>query len=279
VKLGPSSLSAAAALAVFAGCGQPPATRDDVGVLTVPASYHQASITGGHLAHVGTRLADGGTIACRNCHDVDVKGLGEPGLESCKTCHEDPSGFRHGVDAGLADAGQVTCVSCHPFWVRKGDQPLTPWVCLDCHRRPQGTKRNVEIHDAACFFCHRPHRAPFTRPPDCVVCHQVGLVHGAKGDTVAQTCMKCHEQHRPAAEATRECVACHTPAELQGLHAEKKHQACADCHAAHTRKPGSQRAVCLSCHKEQVNHEPKAERCTGCHLFEAPKNAPVQPKK
>lgn len=510
-------LLAAAAVLLWGCGGLSSGAPADGGVLIVPASYHEASVTGGHVKHVGQPRPDGGNIACRDCHDVDVKGFEDPGLGACKSCHEDQAGYHHTADAGLADGGQVTCMSCHPFWVRQGAQPLTPWICQDCHREAQGQKREVEAHASACFFCHQPHREPFTRPPDCVVCHEVGLVHGAKGDTVAQTCMKCHEQHRPAAEATKVCVACHsdekeqktaatrvtekalfkghgscgachkphrfaknevkaceachknqpvlakglspkahptcvschaphaanqppktceschkdipathpvTPelpacmschpvhqelprgvavkdceschkeaefqavvhgkddkgqplscsschkphqyfvkkgdqasckechgpiltatakvkkqghakcadchaglphkpadspkgctechkdkpstgkghvkcldchekhdgstekgcvachklAELEGLHAEKKHQTCGDCHTVHSRKPGYQRDGCLACHKEQVNHEPKAERCTGCHLFEEPTSPPVQKK-
>lgn len=277
-------------IAVLAGCGMMPAqtTNLDGGIIIVPQSYHQAMETGGHVAHVGSLAPDGGTIACRDCHDVDVKGFENPGLDSCKTCHAAKVGFHHGGDAGLPDGGQVTCLSCHPFWVRQGDVPVTNWVCLRCHSQPMGTKKAIQVHDAACFFCHEPHRDPFTKPPDCTVCHNdIGLVHGAKGATVAETCMKCHEQHSVAAEATKECVACHSDPKEQKkpstIVTEKAlfksgHKSCGSCHKPH-RFAKNEVKACESCHSKQPvlarGVTPKAHvACVNCHQPHAPMSPP-----
>jgi hypothetical protein len=272
------------------GCGVllPPPTNPDGGILIVPRSYHQAMETGGHVAHVGAAAPDGGIVACRACHDVDAKGFEAPGLESCRTCHAANASFHHGADAGLPDGGQVSCLSCHPFWVREGARPLTNWVCLDCHAQPMGVKKAVRVHDTACFFCHQPHREPFTRPPDCTACHdRIGLAHGAKGATVAETCMTCHEQHSAASEATKACLACHSnpreqrrPATLitQQALLDEGHTSCGSCHRPH-RFAKAEVKPCESCH---TNHPvlakgatPKAHvSCIGCHPPHAPKSPP-----
>lgn len=279
----------AAAVVALSGCGELPqlSKAQDGATWIVPASYHRAAETGGHVRHVGAPAPDGGTIACRDCHAVDQQGFENPGLESCRTCHEKNAGFHHGGDAGLPDGGAITCLSCHPFWVRDGDLPVTNWVCLNCHAQPLGKKRAVEVHGAACFFCHEPHREPFTRPPDCVVCHdKIGLVHGAKAETVAQTCMKCHEQHSPAAEATKACVACHSDPKEQKKPATivtekalfKGHQSCGRCHLPHKFGKGEVKS-CESCHSKQPvlakGVTPRAHvACTNCHQQHAANQPP-----
>ena len=105
----------ALALGLFASACGPWSERPDGGAVIVPASYKQAAEGGGHLAHVGASLPDGGLIACAACHDLANDGFLSPGLAGCKTCHADRAGFHHGGDAGLPDGGQVSCTSCHPF--------------------------------------------------------------------------------------------------------------------------------------------------------------------
>lgn len=271
---------ACCALLALGACGELPelSKTQDGDVWIVPESYHRASVTGGHVAHVGAHAPDGGVIACRDCHEVDVRGFKEPGLGACRSCHEHNAGFHHGGDAGLADGGALTCLSCHPFWVREGDPPVTNWVCLNCHAQPQGQKRAIEVHEAACFYCHVPHRDPLTQPPDCVVCHdKVGLVHGAKAGTGVTTCMQCHEQHTRAEAATKGCLECHSNPKEQKRAATlvtakaltKGHESCGDCHVPHKFRRGEVKA-CEGCHSKQPvlakGTSPKAHAaCTGCH--------------
>lgn len=276
-------------LLTLAGCGLLPApTNPDGGIAVVPPSYHRAMQTGGHSKHVGATQPDGGTVACRACHDVDRDGFANPSLSTCASCHETEGGFHHGNDARLPDGGAVTCLSCHPFWVREGPLPNTNWVCLDCHQEPMGTKRAARVHDTACFFCHRPHQTPFTKPTDCTVCHDgIGLLHGASGPTVAATCMTCHEQHTRAVEATGACLECHSDAKRQkrASHVvtaqaifEGGHEGCGSCHAPHRFAKADVKA-CESCHE---NHPvlargvtPKAHAaCTDCHQPHAAKAPP-----
>lgn len=283
-----------AGVLVAAACGvMPELSASGDASLIVPARYHQAMNATGHVTHVGKENPDGGKrVACRACHDLEKDGFKNPGPGICKTCHEANSTFHHGGDAGFTlDGGaraEVTCLTCHPFDVVNGQPPpITPWICLDCHDRPQNQKVAVEAHQSACFYCHQPHRAEFTQPTECTICHQIGLAHGAKGDSVAKSCMKCHEQHRPAAEASKECVACHsdekeqkkkssvvTKAALFEEHG-KGHKSCGSCHLPHK---FDKKAVktCTACHKDQVvlalGATPKTHTtCMSCHAPHAGK--------
>jgi hypothetical protein len=46
-----------------------------------------------------------------------------------------------------------------------------------------------------------------------------------------------------------------------------QHAPCATCHRSHETAPRSDRATCLSCHRDRVQHEPAAATCAGCHPF------------
>lgn len=265
-------------LLAASACGVALQHGDSGGPVIVPGDYRLAAASGGHLAHVGAPAPDGGSIRCGECHAIGTDGFKAPDLRICAECHAARAEFHHGADAGLSDGGQVSCLTCHPFLAREGQLFLeSPWECLDCHARPQGTKQAIEVHGAGCSYCHEPHREPLTQPVDCVVCHAAGLLHGAKGDTIAQTCMKCHDQHRPAAEATRVCLGCHSDEKVQKRPAARVtsaalfrgHGSCGACHIAH-RFSKKEVKPCTQCHdKVQVlalGKTPKTHvRCAECH--------------
>jgi hypothetical protein len=266
-----------------------PAPSTDGGILIVPAAYREAMNSGGHFKHVGRHREDAGArIACRDCHDLDKKGFESPQAEPCQSCHEGRAGFHHGVgDGGMPDGGALTCLTCHPFAVRDGKKPITPWICLDCHADPMGTKVAVRAHEAACFFCHQPHRTPFTVPTECTVCHAETLAHGAqKGKSVVESCMACHDRHTPAADATRHCVSCHSDTAAQKSKNTivteralfKGHPSCGACHKPHKFSKVDAKP-CVACHDDRpvlaraylstVKGNPKKSaghaRCTDCH--------------
>lgn len=266
------------------------ADAGDGGILNVPESYHEAMNSGGHLKHVGLMRSDAGTrIACRSCHELDTKGFESPETAPCKACHEERASFHHGPSDGgtLPDGGLLTCLTCHPFAVREGKKPLTPWICLDCHTNPIGNKVAVRAHEAACFFCHQPHRTPFTQPTECTVCHSETLAHGAQKDkTIAESCMTCHDRHTPAVEASKHCVTCHSDPAAQKQKRTlitqqalfKGHPSCGACHKPH-RFAKTDVKPCVQCHEDRpvlaraflatVKNNPKKAaghgRCIDCH--------------
>lgn len=260
----------------------------DASLLIVPESYHRAMNAGGHVSHVGRARDGGALIACRDCHALEDAGFASPSATPCRRCHEAQGGFTHGhADAGMPDAGAVSCLSCHPFGEqRRGRAFVTPWLCLDCHDRPQGTRVAVEVHRLACAFCHQPHGEPFTQPTECTTCHAVGLAHGAKGATPAETCMKCHEPHRRAQKASAECLTCHSDAKVTqrpAAHVTSQalfdgHPGCGSCHRPH-RFVRRDVKDCASCHEGQpvlaALVTPKAHAaCTDCHPPHAPRSPP-----
>ena len=281
------SLLCALALGAAAGCGLIPPGPDG-GALIVPSSYKLAAEGGGHKAHVGAALADGGLIACGACHDLGKDGFLALGLTRCGDCHAERAGFHHGGDAGLPDGGHVSCTSCHPFLAPvTRELPLSPWECIGCHQEPMGSKQPIKVHGAACSYCHEPHRTPFTQPTECTACHPVDLVHGAPKQTVAQTCMGCHQQHRPAVEATPACLACHSDRSKQksakavvtlAALLPQGHVSCGSCHKPH-RFSAKEVKGCTLCHADKPvlaqATNPKAHpECKSCHLPHDPKAEP-----
>jgi hypothetical protein len=93
---------------------------------------------------------------------------------------------------------------------------------------------------------------------------------------VEKTCASCHADHHAA---TRSCTSCHPSA--RATHTRELHVAgCAGsgCHVRETTAAVTPaRAVCLSCHQEQVAHKPGRE-CAPCHLSAwRPSAAPAGP--
>jgi hypothetical protein len=273
-------------LAGLTACEFPEITagKTDASILLVPDSYHDARLATGHLVH----LRGEKKIACHECHDVENKGFASPGAAGCVKCHEAQKTFHHGMDAGtvLPDGGEpkeVNCLSCHAFMTHEGLQAFkTPWACLDCHAKPQGTKHEITVHTHNCQQCHVPHRSPITEPAACTDCHDVSLKHGAKGTTIADTCMKCHEHHQPAAKATAKCLECHEKSTMEPAgHVtdkailEKGHTSCGACHQPHAFVK-SQVKPCISCHEDKPMLAPEKHKgCVTCHN---PHDAKAPPK-
>lgn len=181
---------------------------------------------------------------------------------------------------------QLPCLTCHA--TRTGHGRLTfaaPRGCQLCH------------HDAAatstCATCHQPDErtaartvsigvtvgdhAPRQRPVSfehekhgelrCVECHSTPVTLAAA--PAARACASCHTaHHRPAGR----CTACHGPAEPRAAHATlpDAHVACDACHTeAVVGMLTPDRALCLTCHAEQADHQPGGE-CSTCHLLATP---------
>jgi len=185
-------------------------------------------------------------VACAECH-TEMRGHETHTSTACADCHTPPepaataapaecAGCHHAPDVGL------TCSHCHTDPVSARSVP-SAFAIAD---RPAETRR--------LSFDHGVHARV-----ECRSCHSGGSA------LAAVPCTTCHaDHHRPAAD----CAACHAPFPL-ATHDVSAHLACtgAGCHTASSAwEPPRSRAVCLSCHREQVDHEPGGD-CRSCHVL------------
>jgi hypothetical protein len=183
---------------------------------------------------------------------------------------------------------EVACTQCHSTERAHGALIVTSIrECRECHHVPPTP--------APCASCHRPgefmatsHRVPqrfqLTAGPDrtrqlpfthaghdgiaCADCHGPTPTRA-----VTVQCTGCHEQHH---EPTRTCISCHVtpPADA---HDVASHLTCAGS-GCHTPVPFQgvprTRNLCLSCHQDQVDHEPGGN-CADCHPVPRPGTASI----
>lgn len=234
---------------------------------------------------------------CVGCHDIHPERAARPELaRTCSSCHV----------AAASDqafhAGTTDCQSCHP---PHGAAAAPTRTCTGCHVRQVFQLTGHPGH-SRCEGCHEPHRPG--RPVDCATCHTAQATtapaghadcsscheqhtrgrraacascHAEKTATphmaVVDGCLDCHRPHGPGGSPSpRNCQSCHDPTALPSLHRIEKHQSCTDCHGVHQPTvPG--RDVCLACHTEQIDHEPAAATCNGCHPFGSDPASAVRP--
>jgi hypothetical protein len=212
---------------------------------------------------VASDTAQHGGVACKQCHPKHDFGLKEVGAPLCRSCHTaPPKAGKLLLTATRVDPveGHEKCRDCH---VESAHTPKAdPAACAKCHE-PE-VKTMTKGHEA-CTECHAPHEGKVGK--DCQTCHTDKLTGRHKKDL--PNCKQCHRSHGPeGTEAPKACTSCHDQA-LPGLHALKDHNACANCHGFHDKGPRRGRSSCITeCHQEQLNHEPAAASCVGCHPFE-----------
>lgn len=214
-------------------------------------------------------------IACARCHAAQQRETQAPphdGHAKCLGCH-----IGHPHDAELPPTacstchrdvhprkGHAQCTSCH------APHPGTPLAqavsCKSCHAVEHATATRQPAH-ADCLTCHAPHDGGKLAAADCKGCHAPKAAQG-HGE-LPGGCAACHGVHAPQGLlATPSCTSCHAPSALPGLHQMPEHRACAKCHTgAHQEPPFATRAICTSCHTQQMNHVPEARLCNGCHVF------------
>lgn len=269
-------LIAASVAGLVACSGTTPAEHDSSGLLIVPGGYRVARPAPGHQQHLMTGVlhVDGGVVdtgskqvLCRDCHAIGDAGFSTPPPEICTSCHQDQQKQHHPFDGGV-----TSCLTCHPFMAKTVPARFEKWTCFECHEKPQGSHPAIQVHQAQCEACHKPHEQPFTQAAECTTCHEVKLSHGAKGTTLAEKCMNCHPHHSEASVASGQCVTCHTkdtmraPARVSPQALFKPgHVGCGSCHVAH-RFDAQVVKPCESCHRGQkVLAEWSHDRCTDCH--------------
>lgn len=239
-----------------AGCHPQHEWRGQLTVVRTCAGKDCHAVAGETAFHSGVDCKD-----CHPKHEYAVEGLDK---SFCNKCHGTP---RKGKDKDTT-ATQVTPVSghdeCKDCHEKGAHAPRTkPVACASCHedQKAQMTKGHED-----CAQCHQPHEGSVQK--DCKSCHDDKLLgrHTAKE---TRDCATCHRPHGPdGVTEPKACKSCHEDA-LPGLHSIKDHGRCDDCHGFHDKAPRRGRTTCLgSCHQDQVDHEPTAKSCAGCHPFE-----------
>ncbi|HSM07207.1 MAG TPA: cytochrome c3 family protein [Longimicrobiales bacterium] len=201
-----------------------------------------------HEPHAGVRCATCHTgvqghslhaaVGCAECHPSPegVEAVGTPSEEGCLTCHHLRQSAR-------------SCVDCHgdlPGRVFQVDQRLDLSVTIEPITRTLAFDHGWH-RDRACATCHTP-------TPRAIV--SIG-------------CGDCHDAHH---RAESDCAGCHEPSPLD--HDETVHRGCTGtgCHGPVAAALPTSRSFCLTCHRDQVDHEPGGD-CSTCHLFESSRTA------
>jgi hypothetical protein len=209
---------------------------------------HQAIAASDNGAHAGGQ-------SCTNCHKPHTFPA-PPRGELCASCHA-PETRLTAVSRGHQD-----CVSCHGASAhRLAGAP----ACATCHAKEASS---APAGHRECQSCHEPHSGGMTtRGAACTTCHENKL--GASHGSTQGGCASCHRPHGPSGvPSPPACVTCHQPSALPALHAVSSHAKCSTCHTSHG-PPRSDRATCTTgCHANRKDHQPAAQVCTGCHVFE-----------
>jgi nitrate/TMAO reductase-like tetraheme cytochrome c subunit len=174
---------------------------------------------------------------------------------ACKTCHETADG--HGV---VKTAAVSNCGGCH-------HSARNVARCTACHAVGKLTRTFTRTFDAklsvadtprpkALTFAHSTHNAV-----DCRSCHK-----NAARMRAVTSCTSCHEDHHTE---LRTCTTCHSNVNKVKEHNREVHLTCTGSGCHQTTVDGSlqtQRNVCLTCHTDQVDHEPAGD-CANCHMI------------
>lgn len=195
----------------------------------------------------------------------------------CSVCHTDPAGSATGVFPHAAHVEAVECRECHGSESAHGGLTVSVQAdCMTCHHAPTQT--------AGCDACHaasslesplevalRLQVATVQKRRDVAFQHSehVGIdcldCHSRANPTQVVECGSCHQDHHTDGRAG--CAQCHAVAPA-GIHTRAVHTGCRDagCHAGpDVLIPVSERATCLVCHVDQVDHEADGT-CASCHL-------------
>ncbi len=187
--------------------------------------------------------------------------------------------FEHARHRSLA------CLTCHRV---QGSSRLTfeaPRGCQICHHQAPEQSRCATCHEAGELTATTAHQVAVavrghesrTRPVSfrhethrdlaCTACHTAGV--GLATPDSVRACAACHDDHHAAGRA---CATCHDQQVTYPSHAPpvEAHGGCDACHEPATvSRLVPDRALCLTCHAAQRDHEPAGE-CTTCHFLADP---------
>ena len=225
-------------------------------------------------------------VKCTNCHGVHVWTVEGTNCRDCHGAFADSSrslavtGVSGVKTFNHAPHRNLDCAICHRSETRHAELAIHSAAdCSSCHHEAR--------RDTPCETCHAKRELAFSRvtplslalsvwdgprsrnvPFDharhatlaCASCHEKG------GQAARADCASCHEAHH-APDA--DCARCHgTPP--PGAHEAEVHEAeCTDCHAKGPRRAQPDtRSLCLSCHRDQIDHNP-GQVCANCHKVTA----------
>ena len=239
-------------------------------------------------------------MGCMSCHEVRVnkditrvKLITTTPQSLCITCHADKDAAS--LKGTVHPPAVRDCIKCHDPHISDNKNQLLKAtagkkgknLCLDCHNQgvnvPEKGSRHAAL-DMGCDTCHVTHKVGekakqefdnhLTKavPALCIDCHDVkdaALIKAHQGQPFATvSCTQCHDPHQSAQPklmqkfthppfADKTCEICHAPAK--------------DGKVVLTNT--DTRALCSTCHSDQVEHIDKAKvphpgaqgECVACH--------------
>lgn len=201
-------------------------------------------------------------LVCTTCH-TSVRGHVGHLTSSCVDCHAVPASF-----AALEIPSERDCMTCHHL--RQPDRE-----CEQCHvratladgltvRAPIETSVRAAPVERDVQFDHALHAEQV-----CSACHSQSAF-----EAVESSCGTCHDDHHTERAA---CSSCHVDVD-PAVHDDRTHRGCSGsgCHvdAAVEALPPT-RALCLTCHAAQTDHEPEGD-CASCHGIRVWSGRPVR---
>lgn len=257
------------------------------------SSCHQAPVQSGghggggmecascHQAHSFVQSARDAQL-CSECHAAPTAQVkGRSGHQQCTSCHE---GLPHHPQTGQTSS----CSGCHE---EQRHASTKHSECTTCHAPHSGSiktscgschkeeARTAHAGHQKCQSCHEPHSADPRKPTvSCAGCHKEESSANPHS-SLTTGCASCHRPHGPSKISSQgahaqlgpstvpACTTCHQVPKLPSLHNVGGHRSCEDCHQPHERGAKKDRASCLGCHQDQKEHQPQAQNCAACHLF------------
>ncbi len=203
--------------------------------------------------------------------------LAQRGVNSCLTCHNNPSitsvlATPHGGNAASGTpAANQACQNCHGASADHASSMQAPAVVFDGGGRFPAS--DVEVQNQVCLNCHQSRSTVHWAASEhqaadlaCATCHTIHTSQTAMRNELQDEgiCLTCHleqrsqlnrRSHHPVTEGLMSCNDCHNP------HGS-------DAVAMLSRSTVN--ATCTSCHAEKRGpflweHQPVGEDCTTCH--------------
>lgn len=199
---------------------------------------------------------------CVGCHEPHPRRVTQVALR-CSQCHEEAGSDR------AFHAGKTECTGCHEPHRFDLSMIQDRALCRRCHV-PQVRLTSRNLGHSSCMGCHQGTAHEPGGLAACGSCHERQVTKSPKGH---RECLTCHEPHAGKVLPQTSCTGCHEVAQLPGLHRlpnvpiGEGHTDCTTCHGIHDERVRDDRATCVSCHEDMINHQPDAKVCSGCHTF------------